>query len=116
MDLLIDHLRARGHRRATTYLENARDHLFGHLELWLQTGIVAPRTTSIVENIIRELVRRLKKVGWNWSDRGAMLMGRIVLIRRYSPMEWHAYWQRRLNLRDRCTIRLVRFESLPFDA
>ena len=31
----------------------------------LETGLVAPRTASIVENTIRELVRRLKKIGRN---------------------------------------------------
>jgi len=45
------------------------------LRLWLETGIVCPRTTSIIENLIRELVRRLKKIGWNWSDAGAERSG-----------------------------------------
>ena len=70
---------AKGYEKAGLYLANARDRLFGHLRLWLETGIVCPRTTSIVENLIRELVRRLKKIGWNWSDAGATRMGRMVM-------------------------------------
>lgn len=67
----------------------------------MATGIVAQRTTSLIENTIRELVRRLKKVGWNWSDAGATRMGRIVLVRRYRRAEWEAYWNDTLNLRGR---------------
>ena len=83
-------------------------HLFGHLRLWLETGIVCPRTTSIIENLIRELVRRLKKIGWNWSDAGAERMGRIVMIRRYDPEAWEEYWKERMNLQGRCQMNLSR--------
>jgi hypothetical protein len=81
----LDHLREdfekKGDEKAATYLAKARDRLFNHLLLWLDRGIIAPRTASIGENI-RELVRRLKKVGWNWSDAGATRMGRVVMTRR----------------------------------
>jgi capsule polysaccharide export protein KpsE/RkpR len=40
----------KGYTKAVTYLENARGHFFNHLHLWLETGIIAPHTTSIVEN------------------------------------------------------------------
>ena len=43
--------------KAATYMENAIRKIFAHLQLWLETGIVAPRTTSILENITRELGR-----------------------------------------------------------
>lgn len=32
---------------------------------------LSARATSIIENLVRKLVRRLKKIGWNWSDAGA---------------------------------------------
>lgn len=101
---------ARGYEKAATYLANARDRLFGQLRLWLETGIVCPRATSIVENLIRELVRRLKKIGWNWSDAGATRMGRIVMIRRYDEETWRRYWERRMNLQGRCRITLTKWE------
>ena len=97
----------KGYEKAATYLANARKKLFTHLRLWIETGIVGPRTASLVENIIRELVRRLKKVGWNWSDAGAERMGRIVMIRRYDPQAWQTYWQQRMNLQNRCQITLL---------
>jgi hypothetical protein len=102
---------AKGYEKAALYLANARDRLFGHLRLWLETGIVCPRTTSIVENLIRELVRRLKKIGWNWSDAGATRMGRMVMIRRYDEETWRRYWERRMNLQGRCSITLTKWES-----
>jgi hypothetical protein len=102
---------ARGYRRAARYLARAREHLFSHLRLWLATGIVAPRTASLVESVIKELGRRLKRVGWNWSDRGAAKMGWMVLIRRYHPQEWEAYWRQRMNLHDRCQIAFTRFAT-----
>lgn len=100
----------KGYKKAATYLANARERLFKHLELWLETGIVAPRSASILECIIRELVRRLKKAGWNWSDEGATRMGRMVMIRRYDPEAWEAYWKKRMNLQGRCKIKVLRCE------
>ena len=72
------------------------------------TVIIAAGAHSIVENIIRELVRRLKKIGWNWSDEGATRMGRIVMIRRYDKEAWERYWKERMNLRGRCQISIIR--------
>jgi hypothetical protein len=103
---LAGELEQQGYRRAATYLVRARQQLFSHLELWLETGLVGPRTTSIIESMIRELVRRLKKIGWNWSDAGATRMGRIVMIRRYDPAAWEEYWQARLDLQNRCQMRI----------
>lgn len=100
----------KGYAQAADYFDRARHRLFSHLRLWLQTGIVAPRTTSLIENIIRELVRRLKKVGWNWSDAGATRMGRMVMIRRYDSESWRSYWQARMNLQGRCEIKLLNWE------
>ena len=100
----------KGYHKAVEYFDNARNRLFSHLKLWLETGIIAPRTTSIIENITRELVRRLKKVGWNWSDEGATRMGRMVMIRRYDRELWKSYWQERMNLQGRCEIKLLNWE------
>lgn len=51
---------------------------------------MAPCTTSIVENLIRELVRRLKKIGWIWADAGAERLEWFVVIRRYDAEGWYA--------------------------
>lgn len=101
----------KGYTKAAQYLESARERLFSHLRLWLRTGIIAPKTASIVENVIKELGRRLKKVGWNWSDEGATRMGRMIVLRRYDSESWANYWREKMNLQERCKIRIVRFET-----
>jgi hypothetical protein len=100
----------KGYNRAATYVGNAKDRLFGYLRTWMATGIACPRATSIIENLIRELVRRLKKIGWNWSDAGATRMGQIVMVRRYDQEKWEEYWRKRMNLQGRCTARLTQCE------
>lgn len=104
---LHEDLARRGYAKTAQYLARAQDKLFSHLELWLQTGRLGLKTTSIIESLIRELARRLKKLGWNWSDEGATRMGWMVLLRRHDPTAWQRYWQERTNLRGRCLMELV---------
>ena len=68
---------AQGYRRAATYIRQATGRLFSYVRLWLATGIVAPRTTSWLERLMRELGRRLKRIAFGWSDDGAAKMARI---------------------------------------
>ena len=107
---LREEFAGKGYTKAAAYMENVGDRVFSHLKLWLETGLVAPRTSSIVENFIRELVRRLKKIGWNWTDEGATRMGRVVMMRRYDNVAWEKYWRDRMNLQGRCEITLTRWE------
>ena len=107
---LRKHCEGKGYAKAALYLANTRERLFNHLWLWLETGIVAPRTTSIIENTIKELVRRLKKIGWNWSDAGATRMGRVVMLRRYDEEAWDQYWRDRMNLQGRCKIQITQWD------
>jgi hypothetical protein len=97
----------KGYAKTTGYLAHAQDKLFSHLELWLATGRLGLKTTSWMEGTIRELARRLKKVGWNWSDAGAQHMGRMVLLHRYDPKAWQEYWQGQIGRQGRCHIHLV---------
>lgn len=103
---LIADFRTKRYWRAVHYLERALGRIFAHVELWLETGIVAPRTTSVLENILRELGRRIKKLGYNWGDKGAAQMSNIVMLRRYDPETWEAYWRQSLKLHGRCRIRI----------
>lgn len=104
-ELALDFKR-RGYEKAATYLERAVGRIFSHVELWLETGVVAPRTTSILENVMRELGRRVKKLGWNWRDPGVAQMSQIVMLRRYDPKTWEAWWRDKLGLRGRCRITI----------
>ena len=93
------------------------DKMTPEFEAWLDdyVNVFAKRyigsSQGQIEKIIRELVRRLKKVGWNWSDKGAEKMGRVVMMRRYDKKAWEEFWQKRMNLQGRCHIRLVSHEA-----
>lgn len=107
---LIAEFEQKGYAKGATYLQNAFDRLFEHVKLWLETGIIAPRTTSMLENMMRELGRRVKKLGWNWSDEGIVRIAKIILLRHYDREAWDRYWREALGLRDRCKIQILRVE------
>lgn len=88
------------------------------MKLWLATGVIAPRTTSILENPDasgRELGRRVKKLGWNWSDEGIVRIAKIILLRHYDREAWDRYWREALGLRNRCRIQILWVEDNPLE-
>lgn len=54
------------------------------IDLSSEIGIVAPKNTGILEDMIREIGRRGKKLGWNWKDHGITQQASTILLRRYS--------------------------------
>jgi hypothetical protein len=110
LSALAGEFHARGYEKAATYLDRAVDRIFSQVELWLETGVVAPRTTSILECVMRELSRRVKRLGWNWRDHGITQMSQMVMLRRYDPETWDAWWRERLGLRGRCRITIQNIE------
>lgn len=98
IDRLIDALGSKGYREAATYVSNAKRDLFTYLGAWLDLGIRCPRTNSLIERIMREVGRRLKRIAFGWSEAGAAKMARIVLARLLAPERWHTYWRERKNL------------------
>jgi len=104
---MIDEFQELGYRQGATYLQRAKDRIFSRVELWLATGIVAPSSTGILEEIMRELGRRVKKLGWNWGDHGITQQASMILLRRYSQNQWEQYWRDRLGLQGRCTVNMT---------
>ena len=109
---MIDEFDRMGYRHGKEYLEGARDRIFTRIDLWLETGIIAPKSTGVIEEIMREVGRRVKKLGWNWGDHGVAQQAAMILLRRYSQTQWHDFWTRRLNLRNRCQITLGDFHQM----
>lgn len=109
---MIDEFEEFGYRQGATYLARAKDRIFSRVNLWLETGIVAPSSTGVLEEIMRELGRRVKKLGWNWGDHGITQQASMILLRRYSQEQWEAYWQDRLGLRDRCSVKMTAIHQL----
>jgi len=95
---LSDLLSSKGYSQAATYLSNAKDDLFTYLRYWMKTGIVTPRVTSKLERLMREINRRIKKFAFNWSEKGAAIITRIIIKLICSPKEWENYWVQRMKL------------------
>jgi transposase-like protein len=96
-DLVIE-LKSRGYTAAATYLENAKAKMFSYVRLWLKTGVVHPRVSSMIERMMREIGRRIKKIGHGWSPEGAAKMTRIIIKRITSADEWNQHWQEKLKI------------------
>lgn len=95
---LIAYLENQGYSRAARYIAGARKSMFSYVRRWLKLGIICPRASSLIERVIRELGRRLKKIAYNWSDKGAAKISRIILKKFTNEKEWEAYWKKRLGI------------------
>jgi hypothetical protein len=95
---LAREIEKKGYGQAATYVRNAKSRLFSYVRLWLETGLVSPRVNSVLERMMREIGRRLKRIAHGWSEEGAAKMTRIILKRMLSPEDWIDYWQQRLGL------------------
>ena len=52
----------------------------------------------MVERVMRELGRRIKKIAYGWSDKGVMKVARIFLKRFADVGAWEDYWQKRMTI------------------
>lgn len=98
MDELIRELSGKGYGEAAAYVRNAKDRLFTYVRFWLATGLISPRASSMIERMMREIGRRLKRIAFGWSERGAAKMARIIIKRITTAGEWDAYWKERLRI------------------
>jgi len=96
---LIKTFREKGYKHGTSYLENIADRLFTNIELWLKTGVIAPKTTSLLERLFREIGRRLKRIAWGWSDKAVTNISKMIMIRQYSREKWEKYWKEKLGIK-----------------
>jgi hypothetical protein len=104
---LTSYLQGQGYTSAATYLDNARRGMFGYVRRWLRSGIICPRASSMIERIMRELGRRLKKLSYNWSDKGVTKMARIILKKFTDPKQWNEYWKNKLRLDGNVTFGMI---------
>ncbi len=109
---LIKIFREKGYKNGASYLENLSDRLFTNIEIWLKTGVIAPRTTSLLERLFREIGRRLKKIAWGWSDKAVTNISKMIMIRQYSRDKWEQYWKDKLDIKGYFDIEIM-FVNLP---
>lgn len=99
IDEFINELKMMGYKKAKTFVENAKSQLFTYIENWVKTGITNPRVTSLVERIMREIKRRIKKIGFKWSERGAEKMTRLILLQLSSTKYlWENHWAEKMGI------------------
>ena len=113
MDELILQLKTKQYNRAARYVSRAKSQLFSYVRLWLRYGLVSPRVSSIIERIMREIGRRLKRMAFGWSEDGAAKITRIIIKRIASAHEWEQYWQQRLRITGSVVVMYQSTITLP---
>ena len=110
---LIGKLLDKGYDMAADYLIRASKNMFGYVRRWLETGIVTPRVSSMIERMMREIARRLKRMAFGWSEEGAAKMASIIIKRFTSAGQWEKYWRDRLRIQDNVmlVLRSIRVEN-----
>lgn len=104
---LIETFEQKGYTHATAYLQSLAKNVWSYVDLWLQTGVVCPKTTSLLERIFRELGRRLKKIAWGWSDPVALNISKMILIKKYSRDQWEEFWKNKLGIKGAFMIKIA---------
>ena len=110
---LIKTFQEKGYKHGASYLENLSDRLFTNIELWLRTGIIAPKTISLLERVFREVGRRLKTIAWGWSDKAVTNLSKMIMIRQYSRDKWERFWKEKLGIKGYFTIQIHSVELSP---
>ena len=110
---LIETFREKGYEHGTAYLENLSERLFTHIELWLRTGVIAPKTTSLLERVFREIGRRLKRIAWGWADKTITNLSKMIMIRQYSRDKWEKYWKQKIGINGYFAIEITSVKLSP---
>ena len=95
---LYNYLMGQGYEEAAGYVKRGGKNIFTYLERWLRTGLITPRAASMIERMMREIARRLKRIAFGWSPEGAAKMARIVIKRFTSSGKWEKYWKKKLKI------------------
>ena len=98
MEQLYNYLISKGYEEAAGYVHRGGKNVFTYLERWLITGLITPRVSSMIERMMREIARRLKRIAFGWSPAGAAKMARIIIKRFTSSAQWEKYWKDRLKI------------------
>jgi len=110
---LIAVFKDQGYQNGAVYLENLSKRIFTNIELWLKTGVIAPKTTSLLERIFREIGRRIKRIAWGWADATVTKLSKMIILKKYSKEKWQQYWKHKLGIEGYFSIRIVAAETSP---
>ena len=110
---LIDTFQQKGYSHGASYLENLSQRLFTHIEIWLKTGVIAPKTISLLERIFREIGRRLKRIAYGWSDAAVTKLSKMIILKKYCKDKWEQYWKQKLGIEGNFSIQIINAEMHP---
>lgn len=110
---LIKTFKEKGYHHGAAYLENLSKRIFTNVEIWLKTGVIAPKTTSLLERIFREIGRRIKRIAWGWSDTVVSKLSKMIILKKYSKQRWKQYWKQKLGIKGDFTIQVAKAETGP---
>ena len=102
---LIRSFHKKGYIAASQYLRNALEHIFTVVEKWLEIGYMPPKVISLLERVMREMGRRIKKIGASWKEKGVIAIAHVLLTRIYTPEQWEQYWVKLLDIQNRCVVK-----------
>jgi len=95
---LINVFKEKGYYHGAEYLDNLSRRIFTNIEIWLKTGVIAPKTISLLERIFREIGRRIKRIAWGWSDKTVSKLSQMIILKKYSKENWENYWKQKLGI------------------
>ncbi|MCK5023843.1 MAG: hypothetical protein KAS04_06720, partial [Candidatus Aenigmarchaeota archaeon] len=110
---LIKTFQEKGYKHGVSYLENLSERIFTNIELWLKTGIIAPKTTSLLERLFREIGRRLKRIAWDWTDKSVTNISKMIMLRQYARDKWEQYWKEKLGIKGYFDIKIQSVKMSP---
>jgi hypothetical protein len=110
---LIKTFREKGYTHGASYLESLSERLFTHIEMWLKSGVIAPKTTSLLERVFREVGRRLKRIAWGWCDKAVTNLSKMILLKQYSRVKWEEYWKHKLGIKGHFDIHIASVQLSP---
>lgn len=105
-DLIVS-LEDKGLTASASYVKNLSRSIFTYVKLLLEKGEVISKTTSSIERSIREIGRRIKKVGGSWTEKGALNLIKILLKKIFEEDDLKRFWKERFCLNGNCQITLV---------
>ena len=107
---LINIFKQKGYHHGAAYLQNLSQRIFTNVEIWLKTGVIAPKTISLLERIFREIGRRVKRIAWGWSDTAVSKLSKMIILKKYSKEKWQQYWKHKLGIEGHFNIYIVNVE------
>ena len=110
---LIQTFKDKGYKHGASYLENLAGRMFTNIEIWLKTGVIAPKTISLLERVFREVGRRLKRIAWGWADKTVAKLSKMIMLKQYSRDKWERYWMQKLGIEGHFQISIQSVELFP---